>query len=374
MEEHNIAMDVNQDEGLIELTSNPMLGDGVHKTLDDEESEIKFENLEISDSYIDAAKNTRTMSSFLILNSMIGSGIFNQPYVFSQSGVGTGVILLTSASFFVWLGITAMIETGIQTSTYDFSSLGFVCLGQLGANAVDISIIVTGVGSIMSYIAIIGHLSTLLLASWGWTYAAERGIYLITSILIFVFVLPFCLYRNFGHFAFISLLSMGSVVCVIILLITAGPVISHNDITTTQFFEARAGGQLGSIIFALNCSANVFPTYKCIEDRYKNKSGWRKIAFFSVVIAYFAILTMGLGGYLIFGTQTDAIIVTNFKSHYADPFKILAIVHLMLYTPLDFVILRQSILKVTGVGQSGHLKSTVLHALCSTLILGGNLN
>ena len=110
MEEHNIAMDVNQDEGLIELTSNPMLGDGVHKTLDDEESEIKFENLEISDSYIDAAKNTRTMSSFLILNSMIGSGIFNQPYVFSQSGVGTGVILLTSASFFVWLGITAMIE------------------------------------------------------------------------------------------------------------------------------------------------------------------------------------------------------------------------------------------------------------------------
>ena len=318
-----------------------------------------------------APSNSRLMSGFLVLNSMIGSGIFNQPYVFSRSGAGSAILLLTLTSVFVWLGMVAMIETGIHANTYDFGHLGHACLGRFGGQAVDISIIFTGVGSIMSYITVIGHLASTLLGSWGWGYAADGGIYLVTTVLILGCTLPFCVYRSFGHFAFISVLSMGSVACILLLIVIAGPIISKNNVASTKdFISSSALGQLGSIIFALNCAPSVFPTFKYIESSHKNSVGWRKIAFFSVLSGYLAILIMGLGGYLVFGDNTEEIIVTNFKGHYADVFKILVIVHLILYTPLDFVILRHSILKVLGV-QSGVLQSKVLHLIASVVILGG---
>ena len=315
--------------------------------------------------------NTGTMSSYLILNSMIGSGIFNQPYVFSKSGVGYGVILTSVTALFVWLGMVALIEAGVHTSTYDFSSLGYICFGRPGANAVNLSIIVIGIGSIMSYMAVIGHLSTILLASWGWNFAIHGGIYLVTSLLIIVFVFPFCAYRSFGHFAFISVLSMASVCSITILILIAGPIISENNVKATEYFISDGAlSQLGSIIFALNCSPSVFATYTSMKKEEQNVSGWRRVAFSSVLRGYSVIIVMGISGYLVFGDKTEEMIITNFTHHYADIFKILLIAHLVLYTPLDFVILRQSMLKIAGVS-SGHVVSWSIHLLVTAVILGG---
>ena len=326
---------------------------------DDQRNEAKFQ------------LNTGIMSSYLILNSMVGSGIFNQPYVFSRSGVGYGIILTSVTALFVWLGMVALIEAGVHTSTYDFSSLGYVCFGRLGANAVNLSIIVIGIGSVMSYMAVIGHLSTILLASWGWTFAIHGGIYLVTSLLIIVFVFPFCAYRSFGHFAFISVLSMASVCSITILILVAGPIISENNVNATEYFISDGAlSQLGSIIFALNCSPSVFPTYKSMKKEEQNISGWRRVAFSSVLRGYSIIIVMGVSGYLVFGDKTEEMIITNFTHHYADIFKILLVAHLVLYTPLDFVILRQSMLKIAGVS-SGHVVSWSIHLLVTAVILGG---
>lgn len=336
---------------------------------DDLESDIKIGYLNNHTTASKFPMNTRLMSAFLILNSMIGSGIFNQPYVFSRSGLGCGILLTSVTALFVWVGMVALIETGVHTSTYDFSTLGYVCLGRLGANAVNLSIIVTGVGSIMSYMAVIGHLSTILLASWGWSFAVHGGIYLVTSVLILVFVLPFCAYRSFGHFAFISVLSMGSVFCITILVIVAGPIISKNNVKSIEYFiPDGAVSQLGSIIFALNCSPSVFPTYKSLRQEHQNMSGWRSVAFSSIVSGYSAILVIGISGYLVFGDKTEEMIITNFTEHYADVFKMLLIAHLILYTPLDFVILRHSILKMFGV-KTGLIESWSLHLLATSGIL-----
>lgn len=212
--------------------------------------------------------NSKTMSAFLILNSMIGSGIFNQPHVFSQAGLVGATLLLTVASVFVWIGMIALVEVGIYTSTYDYPSLGQVCLGKMGKRLVNWSIIIMGIGSIMSYIVLLGLFSTTLFASWGWSWAVNGGIYLVTSIMVFILILPFCIYRSFGHFAFISVLSMGSVLSILILLLIAGPLVSDTDFRFTKFFAGRETvNQLGSIVFALNCTPSVFPTYNCITER-----------------------------------------------------------------------------------------------------------
>jgi hypothetical protein len=70
------------------------------------------------------------------------------------------------------------------------------------------------------------------------------------------------------------------------------------------------------------------------------------------------------------GDTTDEIILSNFKGHYADFFKLELIIHLILYTPLDFVILRTSLLKVFKV-KKGFIANWYLHSLVTTVILGG---
>lgn len=366
---------VPETSSVVAFVQNPMLDTLETQSEGYAEGHSQLETIP-EPNFVDSSvniSNSRVMSAFLILNSMIGSGIFNQPYVFSRSGLGSAILLITVTAAFVYLGIVALIEVSIHTSTDDFSAVGRACFGRAGELAVDISIIISSVGSIMSYIAVIGHLASTLLGSWGWSYANNDGVYLITSIMIFAFVMPLCAHRYFGHFAFISVLSMGSVCCVLLLIVIVGPIITAGTHRVERLFiQNGALGQLGSIIFALNCAPSVLPTYKYIKKEHKNSEGWRQIAFASTLAGYIGILLMGISGYLMFGDNTEEIIIMNFTGHYADIFKILLIVHLILYTPLDFLVLRQSVLRVIGV-KSGLLLSQKLNIITTVVILGGEI-
>jgi hypothetical protein len=74
------------------------------KDIHDDNICLDIQNIEYSDINT-APSNTRTMSAFLVLNSMIGSGIFNQPYVFSKAGLGSAILLLSVSAVFIWLGV-----------------------------------------------------------------------------------------------------------------------------------------------------------------------------------------------------------------------------------------------------------------------------
>jgi hypothetical protein len=110
----------------------------------------------------------------------------------------------------------------------------------------------------------------------------------------------------------------------------------------------------------------------CVYIRRKNSEGWKDVAFISIISGYCAIFVMGISGYLIFGDTTDEIILSNFSGHYADFFKLQLIMHLILYTPLDFVILRCSLLKVFRI-KKGFIENWYLHSLVTIVILGGEI-
>jgi amino acid permease len=173
--------------------------------------EIKDE-LDGDSSATKEPSNSRTMSAFLILNSMIGSGIFNQPHVFSQAGLVGATLMLTVTAIFVWIGMISLVEVGIYTSTYDYPSLGQVCLGKMGKRMVNWSIIIMGVGSIMSYIVLLGLFSTTLFASW-YVYvyinvfmrmyvhlSMDTCIYIYTFTYVYIYIyIRICLQRTHTH-------------------------------------------------------------------------------------------------------------------------------------------------------------------------------
>ena len=67
---------------------------------------------------------------------------------------------------------------------------------------------------------------------------------------------------------------------------------------------------------------------------------WKITMMLSVIIGAFMLIAMGLAGYFAFRSETDGEILNNFSGPVADFFKLLIVVHLILYIPIDFIILR----------------------------------
>jgi amino acid permease len=73
---------------------------------------------------------------------------------------------------------------------------------------------------------------------------------------------------------------------------------------------------------------------------------WRKITGTAVLVGALMCASMGLVGYLSFANDTEGEILDNFPQHGYDVFKIMVVTHLILYIPVNFVIMRYSVVKV----------------------------
>ena len=294
-------------------------------------------------------------------------GIFNQPFVALKAGVVLFVILFVVTSAFTWLGLVALVEAGIAAHTFDYGEIAIGSFGKCGQWLVDFAIVIYSIGALLSYIIVIGSLCDQLVSSWGWQISF--GIYYITAALVALFVLPNCLRRYFANLSVISVISIASVACVLFLVLIAAPIVSTTKVDRPILINpSGALEQLGSIIFTLSCSSCTFHTYNFMYPEIRCGSSWMKVCSIAVLLGLCMCMVMALMGYFMFGDATESIIINNFSGHYADPFKLLIVIHLILYIPLDFTILRHSLLKLCGIS-SGSLISTLLHVIFSVAIL-----
>jgi amino acid permease len=169
--------------------------------------------------------NSIARSIFLMLNTMIGSGILNQPQVFMKAGFVEALLMLTISAVFIWVGLVALVECGSAHAKYDFSELGKFAFGTFGERLVDGCIVVTIFGAIMSYIVVIGGVTSDLWYSWGCASSQPVcSVYFTTALLVFVFVLPTCIIRFLGHLAIYSFYSIFAIVICVVFVIIAGPI------------------------------------------------------------------------------------------------------------------------------------------------------
>nr|AIA15628.1 Transmembrane amino acid transporter protein [uncultured bacterium] len=94
--------------------------------------------------------------------------------------------------------------------------------------------------------------------------------------------------------------------------------------------------------------------------------------FIAVVISSNILrpLLVYVAGYLSFKTDTQGIILDNFTGNYSDIFKIMLIIHLVLYIPVDFMTMRYSLVKLSG-NPTGQVKSDFGHVLVTIALLIG---
>ena len=196
--------------------------------------------------------NPAWLTTFLLVNTMIGSGILNQPYVFMESGLLGGILGFILASVMTWLGLIILCEAGVKANIFDYAELAKHAFGKKGETIVDYSIIIMAFGSMLGYMLVIGETVSSLIVSWG----CKSVMCTPTSLMILtvgVFVTPVCMFRHFGHFAWLSLFSISAILAVLFLVIIGGPLRKESGPLTVIDISGTARS-LGSIIFSLSCA------------------------------------------------------------------------------------------------------------------------
>lgn len=316
--------------------------------------------------------NSAYLTAFLLLNTMIGSGILNQPYVFKESGLLGGILGFTIAAIGTWTGLLCLTAAGIKENVLEYSSLANRAFDKNGELLVDIAIIVLTFGSQLGYILVVGTTLSDLLGSWGCDSVVCNDFFA-TIVSVSVFVTPVCMFRHFGHLAWLSLFSIAAIVAVLMLVLIAGPIKHVEDHKSNNYNLISITGTLsstGSIVFSLACASANFQAFISTERKSRNLTTWRIVTGSAVFAGALMCVVMGLAGYLSFNSATEGMILDNFNQHPYDFFKVMVITHLVLYIPVNFVIMRYSLVKVFMNTRSELLPATT-HSIITVLLLIG---
>lgn len=314
--------------------------------------------------------NSAALTTFLLLNAMIGSGILNQPFVFKRSGILGGLLGFVIAATATWTGLLCLTAAGIKEDVLEYSGLAKRAFDKHGERLVDIAIIVLTFGSQLGYILVVGTTSSDLLDSWGCNSVACNDFFT-TIIAVAVFVTPVCMFRHFGHLAYLSLFSIGAIVAVLLLVLIAGPIKHKIDHTSDNYKMFSLSGMLqstGSIVFSLACTSGNFQAFISTEKSAQNMPSWAAITGKAVAIGTMMCVVMGIAGYLSFGSDTEGMILDNFTQHGYDFFKVMVVTHLILYIPVNFVIMRYSIVKL-ATGMRSELLDSWTHSILTIVLM-----
>ena len=249
--------------------------------------------------------------------------------MFKTSGIFGGILGYVIASAMTWLGLNLLTAAGVKTNIHEYGRLAKHALGHTGEIIIDVSIIIGCFGALLGYILVVGNTLSDLLYSWGCESVA-CDIYFTTISAVGIFVLPICLFRHFGHLAFLSLFSVLTIVLVLGLVIIGGPL--EKIPGKIELFNGLGFLQsFGSIVFSLSCAAANFQAYITTDKSYQNRQSWMSVTGYVVAIGSIMCASMGIAGYSSFKETTDGIILDNFVGPQFDFFKVMVAGHLILY-------------------------------------------
>jgi sodium-coupled neutral amino acid transporter 11 len=370
----NKGYDAEQSDALISPLYKEEVIDTVETAEDREERSERLSRLSYGSSFSALhPANSAVLTTFLLLNTMIGSGILNQPYVFKQSGILGGLLGFFITTIATWTGLLCLTAAGVKENVLEYSGLAKKAFPEFGELMVDIAIIVLTFGSQLGYILVVGTLLSDLLGSWGCNSVVCNEMFT-TIISVSVFVTPVCMYRHYGHLAILSLFSIAAIVAVLLLVFIAGPIkhsMDHSGASNYRTFNlAGTLASCGSIIFSMECCSANFQAFVSTERKSRNLTTWRGVTGVAVFVGAIMCASMGLVGYLSFGSDTEGEILDNFAQHGYDVFKMMVVIHLILYIPVNFVIMRYSVVKVFFKMRSELLPFST-HTIVTLLLMAG---
>ena len=297
-------------------------------------------------------KSSLCMTSFNIVNGIVGAGMISLPYVIKQQGFIPGTIGLIVVAVITYFTMILQIEVGRTAGAFSYEAVCELAFGKRGFYILVFFMFVNAFGTCVAYACLIQMVIPPLVQPWLLEVVPDNAkVYvtpeLILNVLAALILFPLSLQRNLAKFERMSCLS----VIVLIVLIS---VLSINFCDLGEFaaihtepldkmiyaFGDEYVEGLGTLAFAFSCQQYSFHAFETLDDPSERR--WSTVTFLSLMSSCVMGLIFGAVGYLSYGENTEANILDNLsgQSGYGDMARLAVGVKMFLTFPLDFFVIR----------------------------------
>lgn len=251
-------------------------------------------------SQSDSNKSSDLKTYFLVFKSLVGSGILFLPKAFCNGGLLFSIITLNVFGFITYICYLLLISAKNHLKMSSFGELGFKTYGNPLKILVSMSIIITQVGFVSTYILFATENLSKLFSINQFNLV----------IIQFILLIPLILIRKISKLSIISLIS--SIFIVIGLFIIFyysiyNLIENHLGPNIIQFNSNSWSMLVGVAVTSFEGIGLILP----IESSMEHPDHFPKILAISVALITGLFSAIGVLGYLSFGDQVKSIILLN---------------------------------------------------------------
>ncbi|QLQ77972.1 hypothetical protein HG537_0A02190 [Torulaspora globosa] len=255
---------------------------------------------------------TAVSSTINLVKTILGAGLLAIPFAFRSDGVVVGTLLTLLAAVTSGFGLFILSKSSKTLINPRNSSFFTLCMltYPLLAPLFDLAMIVQCFGVGLSYLVLIGDLFPRL-------FGGEANFWILMSALVTV---PLCCLKKLDNLRYSSILGLFALAYLSLLVVICfvhGTLFTHDyernrgEISWFKVYDAKGLMSTFSIIvFAYTGSMNLFSIINELKD-----NSMRNISLVinrSISISTLVFLTVGIAGYLTFGSNTLGNIILNY--------------------------------------------------------------
>ncbi|KAF7618344.1 hypothetical protein AFLA_007241 [Aspergillus flavus NRRL3357] len=257
------------------------------------------------------------MAFMNMANSIIGAGIIGQPYALRQAGMLMGLTLLVALTVAVDWTIRLIVINSKLSGADSYQATMQHCFGKSGLIAISIAQWAFAFGGMIAFCIIVGDTIPHVLGSLFPSLRDMSFLWLLTDrravivLLVLGISYPLSLYRDIAKLAKASTLALLSMVVILVAVLTQGfrvPSESRGEVKSLMIVNSGFFQAVGVISFDHNSLLIYGSLKKPTLDRFA------RVTHYSTGVSLAMCLTMGISGFLFFGSQTQGNVLNNFPS------------------------------------------------------------
>ncbi|KAJ3378562.1 hypothetical protein HDU92_007310 [Lobulomyces angularis] len=336
-------------------------------------------------------QTSRAMTSFNIMKTIIGGGIFATPSAFEKCGFVFGLFLVFGLGGIFYWSILTLTKASIKSEKKTLQSLTKFCFGERGEVLLNFTLFLIAWGAMASYTVIIGDVLPDILSHAIGTEVnhpknnvfvnaiiSRRGQVILTS---FFILFPVSMAKTLAPLAKYSGFALSAIFFISLSVLFVGPTLEGGP-NPGKFWKGSEPisfikfdgipSAIGIFCFAYVCQHNILLNYCSLKNR--NIRRFKQVIQFSVGSAVLLTVIIGLA-YLTFRENSQSNILNSFPvDNTIISFCRFLFAFDMFFTyPLELFIARdtiqQALFRTPNISKENHLIFTIL-ILLSTIIVG----
>lgn len=251
-------------------------------------------------------------STFNLINSVLGAGMLSVPFAVRSAGIVPAVVLLVVCAVMADVSLRLLCLSQYYGRGETFESLADKVLGPRWRITALIGKVVLSFGACVGYLVALGDLLPGLIQDWG--IGSDRAVALTVATL--GPILGLALLRDLSALWFTSAIAVVSILYLTVVVIAQAvdvPPEVPADVTVELFdLKVDTLRSIGIFFYSFGCHMSSAALY--VEMRDPRPANYFPVARYTVASTFVLYVTVGLAGYLTWGTETDA----NLFLNYAD--------------------------------------------------------